>query len=183
MLRGIPTFVLIFSLAFSVTVAAQPAETGASTTTKATRRHRTVLHSTRSDTANADVEAATGHLLLAKDAWAYSRPTKLSPTVERVHTGKYVNVTGTTRDYVQVRLKSGQTAYVPQSAVQLVAPTEKDFTLTADSPVYSAPSRSSKAIAEVHRGHNVHVIGLALNYLKIKMKDGLAGYVPQTAAE
>jgi uncharacterized protein YgiM (DUF1202 family) len=182
MLRAIATFVLIFSLAFSLKVAAQTAETGTTTTTKASRRHRTVVHS-RSDTGNADVEAATGHLLLTKDSWAYSRPTKWSPTVERVHSGKYVNVTGSTRDYVQVRLKSGQTAYVPQSAVQLVAPADKDFTLTADSPVYSAPSRSSKAIAEVHRGHNAHVIGLALNYLKIKMKDGLVGYIPQTAAE
>src|SRR5216684_385900 len=170
MLRAIATFVLIFSLAFSLKVAAQTTETGTTTTSRASRHHRTVIHSKRSDTANADVEAATGHLLLTKDGWAYSRPTKWSPTVERVHSGKYVNVTGATRDYVQVRLKSGQTAYVPQSAVQLVAPADKDFTLTADSPVYSAPSRSSKAIAEVHRGHNAHVIGLALNYLKIKMK-------------
>jgi len=35
----------------------------------------------------------------------------------------------------------------------------------------------------VHRGRYVHVVGQALNYLKIRMKDGTEGYVPMAAAQ
>jgi hypothetical protein len=129
------------------------------------------------------VEPAKAMLKLKQDAWAYSRPSKSSNTVERVHVGKFIDVTGTTRYYLQVRLKSGATAFVPIAAVDMTRPTDKIFKLSSDAPVVSEPSRYGHKLSEVHRGHDVHVVASSLNYLKIKMKDGLEGFIPMSAVE
>ena len=31
--------------------------------------------------------------------------------------------------------------------------------------------------------HNVHVVGLSLDYMQIRMKSGLEGFIPMTALE
>lgn len=129
------------------------------------------------------IEPAQGHLKLAEDSWAYERPSKSSTHIEQVHAGKYVNVMGTSKYFAQVKLKSGEIAYVPLTALQLLSPTDKMFLLTSDANVLSGPTRGSAKIAEVHKGHDVHVVGIALNYLKIRMKDGLEGYIPISALQ
>ena len=82
-----------------------------------------------------------------------------------------------------LKLKSGATAYVPMTAVELARPTDKIFRLTKDTPVLSAPNHSSKRLAEVHDGHEVHVVGTSMNYMKIRMKDGLEGFITVSALE
>jgi hypothetical protein len=129
------------------------------------------------------VEAGQALLKLTADSWAYMQPATSSSHVERLEAGKFVNVTGSTRHYLRIRLKSGKTAYVPMTAVELARPTDKVFRLTKDTPVLSAPNHSSKRLAEVHNQHDVHVIGTSINYLKIRMKDGLEGYIVMTALE
>jgi hypothetical protein len=129
------------------------------------------------------VDAAQAKLQLKADSWAHAHPATSSPHVERVHAGKFVNVTGTTRSYVRVKLKSGATAFVPMSAVELSRPTDKVFRLTKDAAVVLQPTHYGKKIAEVHNGHDVHVVGTAMNYMKIRMKDGREGYIPTTALE
>jgi hypothetical protein len=148
--------------------------------------HHAVRHShvrTSSPSLSNSVEPAKARVKLKEDAWAYSKPTQSSKTLERVHAGKFINVTGATRHYIQVKLKSGATGYVPAAAVELTRPADKVFKLTQDAGVLSEPSRYGKKLAEVHSGHDVHVVGTALNYMKIRMKDGLEGYVPITALE
>ena len=129
------------------------------------------------------VEAETGKATINTNSWAYSRPSKSSRRVEKVHAGKFVTVTGITSSYVRVQLKNGSTAYIPASAVTLTRPADKIFQLTADAPVLSEPSQYGKKISEVHRGHDVHVVGLSLNYMKIRMRDGVEGFIPATALE
>jgi len=131
----------------------------------------------------ADIEPASGHLKLKKDTYVYSGPSRLGKKLEKAQASKYVNVTGQTRYYLRVKLKDGRTGYVPTSAVELVKPLNKDYILSSDSPVYSEPNRWAKRVAEVHKGHNVHVIGVTPSYIKIKMKSGQEGYVPQSAVE
>lgn len=132
---------------------------------------------------NSTVEPAQGHLKLVKNSYAYERPTSSSTRIQPVEAGKFVNVIGTSRYYAQVKLKNSEIAYVPLSAVALVNPADKIFTLTSDSAVLSAPNHLGKKIAEVHQGHNVHVVGVALNYMKIRMKDGTEGYIPVQSLE
>jgi len=120
---------------------------------------------------------------LKEDAWVFTRPTKWSKHVERVHADKYVEITGTTRNYLRVKLKSGQEAYLPISAVEITRPADKIFQLTSNAPVLSEPSHWGKKLSEVHKGHSVHVVGVSLNYMKIRMKDGVEGYIPTTALE
>ncbi len=129
------------------------------------------------------VEAGQALLKLTTDSWAYTQPATSSSHVERLQAGKFVNVTGSTRHYLRIRLKSGKTAYVPMTAVELARPTDKVFRLTKDTPVLSAPNHSAKRLAEVHNQHDVHVVGTSMNYLKIRMKDGLEGYIVMTALE
>jgi hypothetical protein len=62
-------------------------------------------------TDSAAVEPTHAMLKLKKDAWAYAGPEASSRTIERVHAGKFVNVTGSTHYYVQVKLKNGATGY------------------------------------------------------------------------
>ncbi len=149
------------------------------------RRTRSSTHAPapRATATSTAIEPASGHLRLIGDSWAYSRPDRSSARIEPVQSGKYVNVTGTTRYYLQVRLKSGKTAYVPYEAVDLVTPTDKIFHLTSNSPVLAAPNHAAKKLAEVHQGHDVHVVGVALTYMKIRMRDGLEGFIPDTALE
>jgi uncharacterized protein YgiM (DUF1202 family) len=147
------------------------------------RHHAASHHARTSESASSAVEPAKAKLRLTQDSWAYTSPAKSSKRVEQVHAGKFVNVTGTTRYYVQVQLKSGATAYVPISAVELTRPADKIFTLTSDAAVLSEPSHYGKKLSEVHRGHKVQVIGIALNYAKIRMKDKLEGFIPLTALE
>ena len=130
-----------------------------------------------------EVEPAHARMKLKEDAWVFTRPTKWSKHVERVHADKYVEITGTTRNYLRVKLKSGQEAYLPISAVEITRPADKIFQLTSNAPVLSEPSHWGKKLSEVHKGHSVHVVGVSLNYMKIRMKDGVEGYIPTTALE
>jgi hypothetical protein len=129
------------------------------------------------------VEAGKARLQVKTDDWAYARPDKSSNHLERLEPGKFVDVTGATHYFLQVKLKSGETAYVPMGAVELARPTDKIFRLTKDTPVLSVPSHLGTKLAEVHDGHDVHVIGMSMNYLKIRMKDGLEGYITASALE
>ncbi len=162
----------------AATAPAAAAEAPEASPTKAPRSH-----ATRHLAQPVEFEPASGRVKLKKDTYAYSQPSNRSGKLERVHAPKYVGVTGATRYYVRVKLKDGRIGYVPVSALELVRPAEKSFILTSDSPVYAGANRWAKRVAVVHKGHNVHVIGIALNYLKIKMKSGLEGFVPMAAVE
>jgi len=129
------------------------------------------------------VEPGNARLKLLENTWAYSEPSKSSAHVEPVEQGKYVVVTGSTHYFVQVKLRSGKTAYVEQSAVDLVKPTDKIFKLTKNAAVLDQPNRWGKKLSEVHAGFDVHVIGVALSYVKIRMKSGLEGFIPTSAMQ
>ena len=130
-----------------------------------------------------EVEPASARLKVTGDGWIYAAPSKSSKKIEPTTVGKFVNVSGSTRYYLQVSLKNGQTGFITPAEVELVKPTDKIFVLTQDAAVLEAPNHWSKKLAEVHRSHNVHVIGLALNYMQIRMKSGLTGFIPVTALQ
>ncbi len=148
-------------------------------------RSKPAVHhrATKATVHETEVEPANARLKLLEDTWVYSTPSKTSKHLEHVIKDKYVIVTGSTHNYLQVKLKDGQTGYLDPAAVSLVAPTDKVFVLTKDTSVLDQPNRFGKKLAEVHRTKNVHVVGLALNYMKIRMKNGLQGYIPITALE
>jgi hypothetical protein len=130
-----------------------------------------------------EIEPADARLKVLQAAPVYSSPAKSSKHVEQLTPDKFVNVTGSTQHYLQVKLKSGQTGYIDPEAVQLVKPVDKVFVLTHDAGVLDKPNRWGKKLAEVHQGHNVHVVGLSLNYMRIRMKSGLEGYITTAALE
>jgi uncharacterized protein YgiM (DUF1202 family) len=130
-----------------------------------------------------EIEPAHAVVKLNNNTAVLAKPDKASKQIEQAQSGKFIDVTGATHYFLQVKLKSGETGYIDPAAVELVKPTDKIFTLTSDSAVLEKPNKWSKKLSEVHKGHNVHVIGVALDYTKIKMKSGLEGYVPMTALE
>jgi len=132
---------------------------------------------------SAAVEPAHAMLKLKQDSWAYAGPETSSRPLERLRAGKFLNVTGSTHYFVQARLKSGATGYVPIAAVDLTRPEDKIMRLSGNATVLSQPNRYGKKLSEVHQGHDIHVVGVSMNYIKIRMKSGLEGYVPMTAAE
>ena len=156
-----------------------PADTAPPAPHSRPRHHVTVSESLYS----AAIEPTHAMLKLKNDAWAYAGPETSSGTLERVHAGKFLDVTGSTHHYVQVKLKSGATGYVPISAVELTRSQDKIMRLSTDAAVLSQPNRYGKRLSEVHQGHDVHVIGVSMNYLKIRMKNGLEGYIAMTATE
>ncbi len=139
--------------------------------------------SSRNSVREPEIEPAQARLKVLEAQPVYSAPAKSSKHIEQLSPGKFVDVTGSTHYYLQVKLKSGQTGYVEPSAVELVKPADKVFVLTHDAGVLDKPNRWGKKLAEVHQGHNVHVVGLSLNYMRIRMKSGLEGYIPMTALE
>lgn len=130
-----------------------------------------------------EIEPAQARLKVLEAQPVYSAPAKSSKHIEQLSPDKFVEVTGSTHYYLQVKLKSGQTGYIEPSAVELVRPADKVFVLTHDAGVLDKPNRWAKKLAEVHQGHNVHVVGLSLNYMRIRMKSGLEGFIPMTALE
>jgi hypothetical protein len=159
-----------------------PAESGVmSAPAPTTKPH---AHHASSNSGRApEIEPAQARLKVLQDSPVYSAPAKTSRHIEQLTTGKFVEVTGSTHYYLQVQLKSGQTGYIDPSAVEIAKPTDKVFVLTHDAGVLDKPNRWAKKLAEVHQGHNVHVIGIALNYVQIRMKSGLEGFVPLTALQ
>jgi uncharacterized protein YgiM (DUF1202 family) len=147
------------------------------------KHKKKTTHAEKAVEAPAEVEAANARLQLKEDSFVYSKPTKLSKAVERVHAPKFVHVTGSTSDFLRVELKSGKTGFISASVVQLVSPTDKILQLTADSAVYSKPNRWGAIVAQVHRGHDVQIVGVSLEYVKIRMKSGVEGFIPLTALE
>ncbi len=144
---------------------------------------RTRAKTASSTTQGFQVEPADARLRIKENTWIYSRPSYRASHIKRGTAGKYVVVTGSTRYYLRVRLKSGETGYISQRAIDLVKPTNKYFKLTHDAPVLEKPNRWAKKVSEVHRGYYVHVIGIALNYMQIKMKNGLVGFIHVTALQ
>src|ERR1019366_1456584 len=125
-----------------------------------------------------EVEPASARLRVIHDGWIFAGPSKTSKKIERATIGKFVDVTGSTKYYLQAKLKDGQTGYIAPSEVELVKPIDKIFLLTQDAAVLEAPNRWAKKLAEVHRSRSVHVIGPALNYMRIRMKTGVSGDIP-----
>ena len=130
-----------------------------------------------------EIEPADARLKVLQAAPIYSAPAKSSKHIGQLTPDKFVVVTGSTHSYLQVKLKSGQIGYIDPASVQLDKPVDKVFVLTHDAGVLDKPNRWGKKLAEVHQGHNVHVVGLSLNYMRIRMKSGLEGYIPTTALE
>ena len=64
-----------------------------------------------------------------------------------------------------------------------VKPLNKKFLLGHDSPVYESPRQDSEVVAQVHRGKFVHVVGITGNWLQIKMRTGIIGFIPASVAE
>jgi hypothetical protein len=128
-------------------------------------------------------EPAQARLILKQDTAIYAQPSNRSAQIEHGEKGKFIMVTGTTHYFLRVKLKSGQEGYIPADAVEVTTPADKLFMLTHDAPVLNAPNHWGKKVSEVHQGHAVHVVGVALSYMKIRMKSGLEGYIPASALE
>jgi tetratricopeptide (TPR) repeat protein len=67
--------------------------------------------------------------------------------------------------------------------VAKIKPLDKKFLLTHDSEVYANPDNSGAVLAHVHHRKFVHVIGIAGDWLQIKLKTGVVGFIPTSAAE
>jgi hypothetical protein len=130
-----------------------------------------------------EVEPAEARVLLHNDTTAYLQPSKMSPVVEQLQAGKFIHVSGATHYFLQTKLKNGSFAYVPSDDAYLTVPADKIFRLTSDTPVLERPNKWAKQLAMVHQGHDVHVVGVALSYMKIQMKSGLEGYITTRALE
>ena len=130
-----------------------------------------------------DLEAAQALVKVTRETPVFVEPANTSKIWEKTVPGKFVDVTGSTHYFLQVKLKNGRVGYIDPAAVELVKPTDKIFTLTSDAAVLDKPNKWAKKVSEVHKGHEVHVVGVALNYTRIRMKSGLEGFIPMTAME
>jgi len=162
--------------------APEPHAEGAATTSPA-KPKSTVHHAPGRSVHEPEIEPAQARLKVLRVSPVYAAPAKTSRQIEQLTPEMFVEVTGSTHYYLQVKLKSGQTGYIDPSAVELVKPVDKVFTLTHDAGVFEKPNRWSNKINTVHQGHNVHVIGISLNYMQIRMKSGLEGFITTSALE
>ncbi|MGH7864497.1 MAG: hypothetical protein ACREQB_05880 [Candidatus Binataceae bacterium] len=130
-----------------------------------------------------EVEPASAKLKITGAGSVLANPWKSAKNLQPLQIGKVLVVTGSTRDYLQVRLKVGTVGYVDPAAVDLVKPADQVFMVTHDSPIYERPNRFSKKVGDVVHGKGVKVTGIALNYLRVKLRSGVAGFVPISALE
>jgi D-arabinose 1-dehydrogenase-like Zn-dependent alcohol dehydrogenase len=130
-----------------------------------------------------EVEPASARLKIIGAGWVMANPWKTAKQIEPLDVGKVLIVTGSTRDYLQVRLKDGTVGYVEPTAIDLVKPTDQVFMVTSDSPIYERPNRFAKKVGEIVRRKPVKVTGIALNYLRVKLRSGVVGFVPISALQ
>jgi len=167
------------SIPSNVGLPVAPAATAPTSRRRTTTRHASIPPPIKEE----QVEPAQGRLQLNSDAWVIAAPTRSSKVVRRVHSRKYVQVTGLAADYVRVQLHDGTIGYIPVEAVDLVSPVAKLFRVVHNSPVFEKASMYSGRVAEVHTPGEVVVIGVAPKYLKVRMRSGVEGFVPATAFE
>ena len=147
-------------------------------------RHHTIHHAAAAAVPHDfEVEPAKARLKVVKADWVYSAPAKSSKHLEQMQADKFVNVTGSTHYFLRVALRNGETGYIDPSSVDVLKPNDKIFMLSHDAAVLDKPNKWGKKLAEVHQGHNVHIVALALDYARIRMKSGLEGFIPLTAME
>lgn len=130
-----------------------------------------------------EVEPASARLKIIGAGWVMANPWKTAKKIEPLDAGKVLIVTGSTRDYLQVRLKNDAVGYVEPTAIDLVKPTDQVFMVTGDSPIYERPNRFAGKVGEVVHGKRVKVTGIALNYLRVKLRSGVVGFVPISALQ
>ncbi|MGH7865513.1 MAG: hypothetical protein ACREQB_11005 [Candidatus Binataceae bacterium] len=130
-----------------------------------------------------EVEPANAKLKIISAGSVMANPWKTARKLQPLDVGKVLIVTGSTRDYVQVRLKDGTVGYVDPASVDLVKSADQVFMVTHDSPLYERPNRFSKKVGEVVHGKGVKVTGIALNYLRVKLRNGVTGFVPISALQ
>jgi hypothetical protein len=129
-----------------------------------------------------EIEPAQAALPLVATTNVLAAPSPNAKVIKTLASGTSVTITGSTSAYLRIDT-ARHTGYIRSTAVHLVKPGERVLRLTADSPVYSQPNRWGSVLAQVHQGHDVHVVGSALSYVKIQMKSGLEGFVPVTALQ
>lgn len=71
----------------------------------------------------------------------------------------------------------------PASAAVKIRPLDRTFLLTHNTPVYEGPDNTTRTIGQVHKRKRIHVVGIAGQWLQIKLKNGSVGFIPSTAAE
>lgn len=59
---------------------------------------------------------------------------------------------------------------------------DRKFLVTHDSPVFQTPDSGSAVVAKVHRSGYVRVTGISGDWLRIKMRSGVVGFIPLKAA-
>jgi hypothetical protein len=133
--------------------------------------------------ANGTVEPAKARLKVIKAEPVFTQPSNKSKKIATLTPGKYVQVTGSTHYYLQVQLKNGQTGYISPSAVKLVTAAKKSFRVTQNSPVFDVPNQWGKKVGAVRMGRYVNVTGIALNYVRVQLRDGTRGFIPITAVQ
>ena len=156
-----------------------PSEEGAA----AAPRHPAAHAAANAGALKFDLEPAQALVKITHETPVFVEPANTSKIWEKTQVGKFIDVTGSTHYFLQVKLKNGRVGYIDPAAVELVRPTDKIFTLTSDAAVLERPNKWSKKLSEVHKGHQVHVVGVALNYTRIRMKSGLEGFIPMAAME
>lgn len=146
-------------------------------------RHAAASHHAPAVSAHFDVEPADAAVKVVKPDWVYGEPVKTSKHLEQLQPGKFVKVTGSTHYFLRVHLKNGDTGYIDPASVDMLKPIDKIFHLSHNAAVLEKPNKWSKKLAEVHQGHDVHVIALSLNYAQIRMRSGLEGFIPISSME
>ncbi|MGH9343539.1 MAG: hypothetical protein ACRD19_07255, partial [Terriglobia bacterium] len=126
---------------------------------------------------------AKARLTLKVASFVYEQPAKSSKALARLPAAAYVDVSGSTHYFLRVRLNHGRVGYVPISAVNLITSVNQIHRLASNAAVLSAPALQGAKLSEVHRGHDVHIVGVTLNYVRIRMRSGLEGFIPVSALE
>ncbi|MGH7917625.1 MAG: SH3 domain-containing protein [Candidatus Binataceae bacterium] len=129
------------------------------------------------------VAPAKARLTLKTASLVYEEPAKSSKALARLPAGGYLEVSGATHYFLRIKLNHGRVGYVPISAVNMITPADKIHRLAMNAAVLSTPAIHGAKLSEVHRGHDVHIVGVTLNYVRIRMRSGLEGFIPVSALQ
>ncbi|HLH77140.1 MAG TPA: hypothetical protein VKV28_10075 [Candidatus Binataceae bacterium] len=130
-----------------------------------------------------EIEPANARVEVLKAEPVYEHPNLQSRHLRRMTPGNFIRITGATPGFLRVSLKNGDTGYIEPDSVRLVKPMKRVFRVTLDTPVFAAPNRWARHVGAVRASRYVNVTGMALGYMRVRLKDGTVGFIPKVSVQ
>lgn len=127
------------------------------------------------------LEEVTAQVPVARNSPVYATPDTRSEVIDHINVGKFVNVTGSTPDFLRIVDETGAAGYIPFSAARVMNPEDEAslcYSIEIESKLLKYPNTHSDVVGDVGQGTDLPMLGTGLHhYPYVRNASGGEGYV------